>query len=168
MLTDKTLELIVQYEKYRFPEEHIHKFVYETGEKYTSRDLWNNEIAYKGTSWLFLKPGSELSPEEAKRLEVFLLSDAKPEAYEMVSEFVQFALKNPDFPDYKELKMNRVAASHLIDGIPLNNFSSEDRNMISGVYGHEAGKIAFFTQYFDELKYVKVMPFYVQRLRNLL
>ena len=168
MLTDKTLELIVEYENYRIPSRHVHKFVNDLGVEHTSQDLWNDELTYKGTSWLFLEPGTELSEEEAKKLEAVLLNGAKPETFEIVSEFVLFALKNPEFLDYKDLKMYGVAAGHLLDGIPLDEFEPEDQAMISGVFGNEAGKIEFFTQYFDELKYRKVMPFYVQRLRNLI
>ena len=168
MLTDKTLELIVEYEKYRFPEDHIHKFVNGFGEEYTTYDVWEERGLFSEAEWFFVEEGVGLSNEEAISLEVVLSSCTNPEAFEAVSEFIQYVLKRPFYWECKDSYMQIIGEKYFIDGMAKEAFAPNEKNLITEWFDREEGKIAFFKQHFDELKFKKIVPFYVQRLRKLL
>ena len=124
MLTDKTLKLIVEYENYRFPVGHVHKFVNGFGEEYTTYDVWEEQARFSEAEWFFVEEGVGLSNEEAISLEVVLSSGTNPEA-----------------------------------------FTPNARKVITEWFEREEGKIAFFKQHFDELRFKKIIPMYIQCLR---
>lgn len=168
MLTDKTLELIVEYEKYRFPEDHIHKFVDGFGDEFTTYDTWEEHGLFSRAGWFFVEEGSGLSNEEAISLEAVLLGGANPETFEIVSEFIQFVLKMPFFWECSDSYMQIIGCQYFIDGKPKEAFAANEKQLITEWYDREEGQIAFFEQHFEELKFKKIVPIYVQRLKNLL
>jgi len=168
MLTDKTLELIVEYEKYRFPEDHIHKFVNGFGEEYTTYDVWEEQGRFSEAEWFFVEEGVGLSNEEAISLEVVLSSCTNPEAFEVVSEFIQNVINTPFFWEPSDSCVQMIGHKYFIDGMSKEAFTPNDRKVITEWFEREEGKIAFFKQHFDELKFKKIIPMYIQWLRNLL
>ena len=168
MLTDKTLELVVEHENYRFPGAHVHKFVDGLGDEFTTCDVWEEQGLFSRAGWFFVEEGSGLSNEEAISLEAVLSTGANPEAFEAVSEFIQYVLKSPFYWEGSDSYMQIIGEKYFIDGMAKEAFAPNEKNLITEWFDSEEGKIAFFKQHFDELKFKKIVPFYVQRLRKLL
>ena len=168
MLTDKTLKLIVEYENYRFPVGHVHKFVNGFGEEYTTYDVWEEQGRFSEAEWFFVEEGVGLSNEEAISLEVVLSSGTNPEAFEVVSEFIQYVVNTPFFWEHSDSCVQMIGHKYFIDGMSKEAFTPNDRKVITEWFEREEGKIAFFKQHFDELRFKKIIPMYIQWLRELL
>ena len=118
MLTDKTLKLIVEYENYRFPVGHVHKFVNGFGAEYTTYGVWEEQGLFSEAEWFFVEEGVGLSNEEAISLEVVLSSGTNPEAFEVVSEFIQYVVNTPFFWEHSDSCVQMIGHKYFIDGIP--------------------------------------------------
>ena len=168
MLTDKTLELIVEYENYSSPKAHIHKFVNGFGDEYTTSDLWEERGLFSRVGWFFVEEGSGLSNEEAISLEVVLSSGTNPEAFEVVSDFIQYVLTIPFYYETSDSYMQIIGEKYFIDGMAKEAFAPSEKALIIDWFDREEGKIAFFDQHFEELKFKKIIPIYIQLLRKIL
>lgn len=161
MLTEKTVELITDFEGWEYPNLHKHKFDIE-GVLYTSVDKWSDW----GLGGYY--EDRVLNKDEQKCLEELLIQNPKSEIYEVVSEFIEWVSTNFPFDgyDYKDhmVYFLREEYYHLgrrtssIDGTSIENdlfFTHKDC-------------LQFWDKHYKIEYFEKTLPHYVESLRRLL
>lgn len=168
MITEKTIEIIVNHKNYNQPNFHVHKFTDNLGKEYTSLDLWYEQGLQHKSEWYFLEEKLHFSEDEASLLEDKLLNNLCLELHEITSQFIKFVLGRPFHWEYSDSSIHNIGHQYLIENMDIAEFAPKYQNLIKDWFEREEGKIAFYEQYFDEKKFNKILPIYVQRLRNIL
>lgn len=168
MLTEKTIELVVNYKNYNYPTAHVHKFTDTLGNEYTSLDLWHEQGLAQKAEWYFLEEKLYFSEDESSYLEKKLLTNSSSEPFEITSQFIKFVIDKPFYWEQSDSLIHDIGHQYLIKKRNTEEFSPEFQSVITDWFEHEEGKIAFYEQYFNEQKFSTILPIYVQRLRNIL
>ena len=168
MITDKTVELIVKYNNFSQPDFHIHKFKNGFGEEYTSLDLWHEQGLSYASEWFFLEKKLWLSEDEASHVEAVLLNKSSQKSYDRVSSFIKFVINNPFHWGHSDACIHDIGRQYLVEKKNIEEFSPNERSLITDWFDSEDGKINFYKQHHEELKFKSILPIYVQSLRNLL
>ncbi len=166
MLTYETVKLISEFDGWECPNLHQHKFV-ESKISYTTVDKWDGGHI-KGNY-----KDKVLNEDEQNQLEELLRQNPKSEIYEVVSNFIQWVLRNlpyegVDFKDhlimymeYEYYYLGRKESSYVRGNLPTI-FKDNDW------FGNSVSRVSFWDRHYRKEYFEKTLPHYVETLRELI
>ena len=162
MLTLKTVELITNFDGWEYPNFHRHKEIID-GHTITTVERWS--CSYVSVYY----EDKSLNKDEQKSLEELLIQNPKSEIYEVVSDYIQWVLKNFPFGGYDN-------KDHMFDYWMYEYFylgrknCSVDETPFNEVNGFNDSKcrVHFWDKHYRTEYFEKTLPHYVETLRRLL
>ena len=164
MLTTETVKLITEFDGWKYPNFHQHKFV-EGKCSYTTLDQWIE-------GGVTIEP-NVLSEDEQNQLEELLRQNPKSEIYEVVSDFIQWVLRNypNNFNEPKDYLINQMEYEYYYLGRKRSSIGggSEPTNFENDSwFGNSKSRVGFWDRHYRTEYFEKTLPHYVETLRELL
>ncbi len=158
MLTDRTVELITEFEGWEYPNNHQHK----SDRGVTTFDHWG------GVGINHYYEDKVLNKDEQQRLEKLLIQKPRSEIYEVVSNFIKWSLRNFPFEgyDYKEHIIFNEEYEYYYLG--RRKSSIDGTSLEDECHFNPTNRLYFWDKHYRIEYFEKTLPHYVESLRRLL
>ena len=160
MITHETVRLITEFEDWKYPNHHQHKF---DGGEITTLDRWiesdiDGVLDDKG-----------LNEDEKNRLEELLRQQPKSEIYEVVSNFIDWVLRNlPDYGEkYTDFLIYRMEYEYYYLGRKKSKYTDLDLENYWRSRDPKS-RVHFWSRHYHTEYFEKTLPHYVETLRELI